>query len=711
MADYTVSFYDADPDKIFSNKVGDTSVYNGPARTFGEAVITDNGLSTAGQSLEHKDKGEDAVASISIGDITEENILVYAERSWTLYDTVTGETFEMVRFRVKDGSHTGDYTLSERELVAGRTYETRAYSSKPDAEVGDPVFTYDDYLPETDLVVSGTDGDDVIDANYTGDPHGDRVDFDDGEGTRDLEGASVNWSAFGDEANLKFGGSQDTGNVTVSMTYQDADTDEEFSTETSGGSQSIYVAPGETFDPNSAAFLRANGSNNETTITVNFAASAGANFEDTVANVRFRISDIDGTSNDTNNFLDIVTIRAYDANGNVLPVEITAGSALTVTGDTIRGSYTNTTPGSADGSALIEIAGPVSRFEVIYENGGNTQQAIYFSDVEFDAIRDDGNDDVIEAGAGNDYVDAGVGYDYVDGGTGDDTLHGGEGRDTLVGGQGNDLIFGGGGDSLDGGEGDDLFRIDGTKLTGEDITIVGGEGGETFGDRLDFNGQLLAGSVIYSDTDPGTGRSGTATLKDGSTVRFSEIESVVCFTSGALIETPYGSRPVQDLRPGDTVLTRDEGPQTIRWAGRRSVAGNDKFAPIVFEPGSIGNPKRFAVSPQHRMLIEDYRAQLYFGEEEVLVAAAHLVNGTDIKQLTRSRVCYHHIMFDTHQVVRADGVWSESYQPGSYSLGGLEERAREELFALFPELRSDPVAYGQSARPSVTRAQAALLAA
>ena len=153
MADYTVSFYDADPDKIFSNKVGDTSVYNGPARTFGEAVITDNGLSTAGQSLEHKDKGEDAVASISIGDITEENILVYAERSWTLYDTVTGETFEMVRFRVKDGSHTGDYTLSERELVAGRTYETRAYSSKPDAEVGDPVFTYDDYLPETDLVV------------------------------------------------------------------------------------------------------------------------------------------------------------------------------------------------------------------------------------------------------------------------------------------------------------------------------------------------------------------------------------------------------------------------------------------------------------------------------------------------------------------------------------------------------------------------------
>lgn len=711
MANYQVSFYDIDAEKAFSKEIGRSSVYNGPSATTGQAVITDNGSGLAGQTLEDQKGGEDAVAAITLGDVTEENITIYADRSWTLYDTVTGETFDVVRFRVKDGTHTGDYTLSERELVAGRTYETRAYSDNPDAESGDPVFTYDDYIPETDFVVDGTDGNDVIDANYTGDIHGDRVDFGDGTGTRDLEAASVKWSSFGDEVNLKPGSSQDTGNVTVSTTYTDADLDEEFSTETSGASQAIYVAPGETFDPNSAAFLRANGSKNDTTIEFNFAASPGKQYFDQVENVRFRISDIDGTSDDTNNFQDIITVRAYNESGNEVFVNITAGSALTVTGSTVRGAYNNVTPGSEAGSALFEIAGPVSRIEIVYDNGGNTQQAVYFSDVQFDAVRDPSNDDVIRAGAGDDYVDAGLGNDSVDGGTGSDTLHGGEGRDTLFGGAGDDQIYGGGGDSLSGGDGDDLFLIDGTKLTGEDITIIGGEGAEKFGDRLDFNGQLLAGSIVYSDTDPGTGRSGTATLKDGSTVRFSEIESVVCFTSGALIDTPRGPRRVEDLRTGDLVITRDAGPQMIRWAGQREVTGTAQLAPIVFEPGSIGNASRIAVSPQHRMLIDDYRAQLYFGEDEVLVAAAHLVNGRDIHQVSRPRVCYHHIMFDTHQVLRADGVWSESYQPGSYSLGGLEDRAREELFTVFPELRANPVAYGRCARPSVSRAQATLLAA
>ena len=36
----------------------------------------------------------------------------------------------------------------------------------------------------------------------------------------------------------------------------------------------------------------------------------------------------------------------------------------------------------------------------------------------------------------------------------------------------------------------------------------------------------------------------------------------------------------------------------------------------------------------------------------------------------------------------ADGAWTESFQPGDYSLEGLDVAQREEIFALFPDLRT-----------------------
>jgi hypothetical protein len=47
---------------------------------------------------------------------------------------------------------------------------------------------------------------------------------------------------------------------------------------------------------------------------------------------------------------------------------------------------------------------------------------------------------------------------------------------------------------------------------------------------------------------------------------------------------------------------------------------------------------------------------------------------------------YVHLMFEEHQIIRADGAWSESFQPGAKTLAGLDSPQRDELLALFPEL-------------------------
>lgn len=158
-----------------------------------------------------------------------------------------------------------------------------------------------------------------------------------------------------------------------------------------------------------------------------------------------------------------------------------------------------------------------------------------------------------------------------------------------------------------------------------------------------------------------------------------------CFVAGTVIDTPDGGKLVQDLQVGDLVLTLDHGPQEIRWTGHRVVAGQGNFAPIRFAPNAIGNDVELLVSPQHRMLIGGWRAELLFGEDEVLVAAKHLVNGDLIHEMPMREVRYHHLLFDDHEVIFSNGIPSESFHPGGTILDG-DAALRAELSALFPEL-------------------------
>jgi hypothetical protein len=88
------------------------------------------------------------------------------------------------------------------------------------------------------------------------------------------------------------------------------------------------------------------------------------------------------------------------------------------------------------------------------------------------------------------------------------------------------------------------------------------------------------------------------------------------------------------------------------------------------------------------MLVSSYRAQLYFEEPEVLVAAKHLIGVPGIAQRDVERVSYIHFMCDAHEVVRANGTWAESFLPGDQALASVENEQRDELFKLFPELKS-----------------------
>ena len=203
------------------------------------------------------------------------------------------------------------------------------------------------------------------------------------------------------------------------------------------------------------------------------------------------------------------------------------------------------------------------------------------------------------------------------------------------------------------------------------------------------------------------------------TMTFQNIECVIpCFTPGTLIATPKGERPVEDLQPGDKVITRDNGIQEIRWVGQKALdwkalSANPHLQPVLIRAGSLGNglPERdMMVSPNHRILVANDRTALYFDEHEVLVAAKHVVNHKGIHTLDSIGTTYIHFMFDRHEVVLSNGAWTESFQPGDYTLKGMGNAQRSEIFELFPELRTPEGVEGYSAaRKTLKRHEALLL--
>lgn len=181
-----------------------------------------------------------------------------------------------------------------------------------------------------------------------------------------------------------------------------------------------------------------------------------------------------------------------------------------------------------------------------------------------------------------------------------------------------------------------------------------------------------------------------------------------CFTPGMMIDTPDGARAIEKLCVGDLVETMDAGAQPIRFIFDDVFRAVGEIAPIRFETGAIGNDAPLIVSPQHRMLITGWRAELAFGEPEALVAAKHLVNDTTIRRVQGGTVRFIHLMFDAHQIVWGQGVPSESFYP-SHLLSGKHAEVGDEVTRLFPGIVKRLDAAMPVVRPVLGRAEAAVL--
>ncbi|RKF15369.1 hypothetical protein D6850_11170 [Roseovarius spongiae] len=169
--------------------------------------------------------------------------------------------------------------------------------------------------------------------------------------------------------------------------------------------------------------------------------------------------------------------------------------------------------------------------------------------------------------------------------------------------------------------------------------------------------------------------------------KFAEV-ACVSFSRGTRITMASGAqKPIEELKIGDMVLTRDDGAQQVRWVGCSTVRAVGNFAPIRIRAGALHNDADLYVSPEHRFFIYQRSDAIGAGRHEVLVRARHLVNGDSIVQVDGGFVDYFQLLFDTHQIIYAEGIAAETLLLGPHTRPALPADLGEKI-GLGPEAHS-----------------------
>lgn len=212
-----------------------------------------------------------------------------------------------------------------------------------------------------------------------------------------------------------------------------------------------------------------------------------------------------------------------------------------------------------------------------------------------------------------------------------------------------------------------------------------------------------------------------ATYAEGEARRPSGMQAAagLQLAAGTMIMTPFGPRPIEQIAPGDRIVTRDAGAQRVYWIGSRRISGARLEAmpglrPLRIRADAFGRgfpDVDTFVAPGQRLLLRGRAVEEVFATGEVLARCLDLIDDRAISVNRALReVTYFSLMFETHQIIRANGLEVESFHPADCPEEALAADQAAQMRALFPEIETGPAGYGPHARRLLTPDQAAIIA-
>lgn len=170
------------------------------------------------------------------------------------------------------------------------------------------------------------------------------------------------------------------------------------------------------------------------------------------------------------------------------------------------------------------------------------------------------------------------------------------------------------------------------------------------------------------------------------------------FGGGTLIETEGGPIPVDWLRPGDRVLTYDDGLQPVRWVGRDCLRQRPQDVATACLAPRLANdrrkPRNTVLAACHRILLTGWQIQMNFGTDVMLAQACDLVTELHhFQPLAVGVTACSLVLLDRPQIILANGCWVESLQLTADAWACLDDTSTGDL----ERLNINPTAHAQTA--------------
>ena len=134
-----------------------------------------------------------------------------------------------------------------------------------------------------------------------------------------------------------------------------------------------------------------------------------------------------------------------------------------------------------------------------------------------------------------------------------------------------------------------------------------------------------------------------------------------CFLRGTSIMTPEGETPIEELGIGDLVETVRGETLAIKWIGRRLYKKSGSSWPKSMTPIRVSRQALDQRTPHRDLYLSPNHALFIDG---VLIRVKELVNGISIVPALpaeQDNIEYFQIVFDTHEVILAEGAPAETF--------------------------------------------------
>ncbi|UWQ55387.1 Hint domain-containing protein [Leisingera caerulea] len=124
---------------------------------------------------------------------------------------------------------------------------------------------------------------------------------------------------------------------------------------------------------------------------------------------------------------------------------------------------------------------------------------------------------------------------------------------------------------------------------------------------------------------------------------------------GTTVLTREGERPAEDIKSGDSLITRTQGMAQVEAVRTRRAM----LQAVSIAAGSLGDSRAdgdLIVPWDQRILVRDWRAKAMFGQPQAVVPAYELVDGEFIRDLGLQMMDLAVLEFSRPHVIYAGGL-------------------------------------------------------